>query len=48
MGGQFNIEVIKDLPLIPSDLRSSDITRIYDLLGQVRDNFQNCHSLSLL
>ena len=47
-GGQFNIEVIKDLPLIPSDLRSSDITRIYDLLGQVRDNFQNCHSLSLL
>jgi len=36
---QFNIEVIKDLPLIPSDLRSSDIPRINDLLGQVRDYF---------
>ena len=38
-GGQFNIEIIKDLPLIPSDLRPSDIPRIYDLLGQVRDYF---------
>jgi hypothetical protein len=47
-GGQFNIEVIKDLPLIPSDLRSSDITRIYDLLGQVRDNFRLRQPLSAL
>ncbi|VVB63684.1 Uncharacterised protein [uncultured archaeon] len=38
-GVQFIIEVIKDLPLIPSDLRSRDIPRIYDLLGQVRDYF---------
>ena len=38
-GVQFNIEVIKDLPLIPSDLRSKDIPRIYDLLGQARDYF---------
>jgi hypothetical protein len=38
-GVQFNIEVITDLPLIPSDLRSRDIPRIYDLLGQARDYF---------
>ena len=36
---QFNLEVIKDLPLIPSDLRSRDIPRIYDLLGQIIDYF---------
>jgi hypothetical protein len=36
---QFNIEIIKDLPLIPSDLRSRDIPRINGLLGQVRDYF---------
>lgn len=38
-GVQFNIEVIKDLPLIPSDLRSRDIPRIDDLLSQIRDYF---------
>lgn len=38
-GGQFNIEIIKDLPLIPSDIRSRDIPRINDLLGQVIDYF---------
>jgi hypothetical protein len=38
-GVQFNVEVIEDLPLISSDLRSSDIPKIYDLLGQVRDYF---------
>jgi len=38
-GVQFNLEVIKDLPLIPSDLRSRDIPRIYYLLGQVIDYF---------
>jgi len=38
-GAQFNLEVIKDLPLIPSDLRSRDIPRIFDLLGQVIDYF---------
>jgi hypothetical protein len=43
-GYQFNIEVITNLPLMPSDLRPEDIPRIYDLLGQVKDHFGSLQS----
>jgi hypothetical protein len=34
---QINFKVLSDLPISPTDLRSEDVPRIYDMLKQVRE-----------
>lgn len=36
-GSQLNFRVLSDLPIAPSDFRSEDVPKIYDLLSQIMD-----------